>query len=150
VGVAYDDAGVEQVYAQGPGSGDFWERASVTWGAVWDWRQVGEVVLSGDDAVWIEEGRWLHDRVIRPLDGFHIAQAAYRAAEPERGAALRAALQAGAWEEVAQHWAQVPEPDEQASPRQRRAWEWLNRHRQDLAWCGGGVKRAWKTKMWKP
>ncbi len=94
-GLAYDDTGREQVYVQGPGKENFWEGASLTWGAVWDWGQVGEVVLSGDDAAWIEEGRWLHERVTRQLDGFHIARAAYRAAGagqgggPERGVASR-------------------------------------------------------------
>ncbi len=90
-----------------------------------------EVVLSGDDAAWIEEGRWLHDRVIRQLDSFHIARTACRAAGAEQGAALKAALQAGAWEQAAALWAQVPEPGKEAPPQQRQAWNWLNQHLHD-------------------
>ena len=31
---AHDNAGREQVYVQGSGKGDFWERASLVWGDV--------------------------------------------------------------------------------------------------------------------
>jgi len=130
-GLAYDDTGREQAYVQGPGKGNFWEAASLVWGAVWDGGRVEEVVLSGDDAAWIEEGWWLHPRVMRQRDGFPIARAACRAAGAEQGAALRAALQAGAWEQAAALWAQVPEPGNEAPSQQRRAWAWLDRHLHD-------------------
>jgi len=51
---------------KGLGEGDFREGARLIWRAVWDWTQVEEVVLSGDDVAWIEEGRGLYERIIRP------------------------------------------------------------------------------------
>ena len=140
-GLAYDDTGREQAYVQGPGKGNFWEGASLVWGAVWDWGRVEEVILSGDDAAWIEEGRWLHPRVMRQRDGFHIARAACQVAGGEQGAALRAALQVGAWEQAVALWAQVPEPGNEAPSQQRRAWAWLDRRLHDPR-----LVRGWRQK----
>jgi len=89
------------------------------------------VVVSGDDAAWIEGSRWLHERVIRQWDSFHVARAAYRAAGREQGATLSAALQAGERERAADLWAQVPVPGKQASSKQQKAWAWLDKHLDD-------------------
>ena len=131
LGVAYDEEGVQRVYVQGAEGPDFWEGASLVWGAVWDWSRVEEVVVNGDDAAWVEGARLLHLRVVRQWDGFHVARAAYRAAGAKLGAALSRALQAGDREEVATLWAQVPVPGKGASQRQKKAWRWLQRHRDD-------------------
>ncbi len=64
LGVAYDEEGEQQVYVQGADSPDFWEGASLVWGAVWDWGQVQEVVVNGDGAAWVEGARMLHSLLL--------------------------------------------------------------------------------------
>ena len=143
VGAAYDEGGEARAYLQGPEGGDFWEGASLSWGAVWDWSQVQEVILNGDDASWIDQGRWVHDQVVRQLDAFHIARAAYRAAGKTLGAALSEALQAGDRARVQALWAQVSPPGEEAPQRQQQAWAWLAKHLDDpemVRWWQGRIQ----------
>lgn len=131
LGVAYDEEGRKRFYLQGDEEVDFWEGASLEWGAVWDWRFVKEVVVNGDDASWIEGASEILEGVVRQLDGFHVVRAAYRAAGKEVGAALSKALQAGDWPQVQKIWQQVPQPGEEASKAQEAAWRWLAKHLKD-------------------
>jgi len=131
LGVARDEQGKRQIYLQRAGNGDFWEGASVVWGAVWDWEHVQEVVVSGDDAAWIDNAQILHSRLVRQLDSFHLARAASRAAGPELGAALSQALQAGQQERAKALWEQVPPIRPNTPKKQKQARTWLKRHLDD-------------------
>lgn len=131
LGVAYDEGGRERIYLQGAKGVDFWEGASLEWGAEWDWRSVEEVVVNGDDAPWIDEAGEMLAGVVRQLDRFHVVRAAYRAAGAEMGAALSEALQAGDGQQVQEIWQQVPEPGKEAPKKQKAAWTWLARHLED-------------------
>jgi len=131
LGVAYDEAGKERVYLHGGEKVDFWEGASLEWGAEWDWGHVKEVVVSGDDASWIDEASEVFTGVIRQLDRFHVVRAAYRALGGEAGRALSDALQTGDWQQVRKIWQHVPKPGKEAPKTQREAWDWLARHLED-------------------
>ena len=131
LGVAYDERGKERVYLHGGEKVNFWEGASLEWGAEWDWSQVEEVVVNGDDASWIDEASEVLAGVVRQLDRFHVVRAAYRAIGAEAGRALSDALQAGDGQQVRKIWQHVPKPGKEAPKKQREAWDWLARHLED-------------------
>jgi len=114
----------KRVYVHSSPRFSFWEGATVAWGRVWDWRAVQWVVLNGDDAAWIDQGKDMWERVVRQQDGFHVARACRRALGKEPGRALYQALRQGDREQVSALWQQAqPRPGKQA----RRVWAWLRR-----------------------
>ncbi len=120
----------KRVYVHGSHKVSFWEGASVAWWQVWDFNKVRRVVLNGDDAAWIEEGKHIFANAIRQQDGFHIARACQRALGRDEGQALYQALRQRKTEEVPSLWANARRKE---GKQARRYWAWLEKHLDDPA-----------------
>ena len=118
----------KRVYVHGSRQVSFWEGASVAWWQVWDFARVQQVVLNGDGAGWVSEGRQPFEGVLQQYDGFHLARTCRRALGREAGQALYEALRQGNAVEAHALWANArPKPGKGA----RRAWRWLAKHLED-------------------
>ena len=90
----------KRVYCHAVEGADFWQGAILAFERVWDTSRIGLVVINGDGASWIEEGVKAFDRVIRQIDGFHLARACRKAMGAEKGALLYEAIRGGDWEKA--------------------------------------------------
>lgn len=111
----------KRVYCQADERIDFWEGAALAFGRTWNWERITEVVLNGDGAAWIDKGVLIGEKVIRQLDGFHLARSCYQAVR-ESGAELYQAVRKG-------EWTTARDLLEQARParERQRGWLWIRK-----------------------
>lgn len=102
----------------------FWEGASLAFERHWDLAAVGQVVVGGDGAAWIEAGAELFAGAVRQLDGFHLARACGRALGKQEGARLYEHIRQGHFQEAEAKVHSAGSPERKAG---RKALSWLSK-----------------------
>jgi len=124
----------KRIYVHGVENLSFWEGASLSWSHHWDLSRIGEIVLGGDGADWIQRGSAHFAASIWQLDGFHLARACRRAVGRDFGRLLFQAIREGRWEEAAQLWQEAPKRKKSTARRAQRWVETCLIRRQGADW----------------
>ena len=114
----------KRVYCHALPAVAFWEGASLAFERHWDLAAVGQVVVGGDGASWIEAGAELFAGAVRQLDGFHLARACGRALGKKESARLYEHIRQGHFQEAEAKLHSAEPPEKKAG---RKALSWLSK-----------------------